>query len=198
MRSPLEAVARALSMVGTKWPYVLGGGNHRGPTKVRLANGTMSAPGYDCVGLAWSLSYEEPRTVKGFNRGNPKATVVDAINTDSMIEEAEWRGERFCIVPDDDIRVGDFFVLPSIRDVDDIDDDGNRTERLRVGHIWIAVEVPPERPPPRTYADYMTVQCQASTRPAIKRGPGPAGDGRTWRGKRNEAWRIRVLRTVQR
>jgi hypothetical protein len=169
-------------MVGTLWPYILGGGNHKGPTRVKVGNG-YSALGYDCWGFAWSYCYEEPRTVKGFNRGNPKATVVDAINCDSAIEEAEHFGHFFW--PVDIAHIGDLLVMPSIRE---------NGKRVRIGHVWIVTGVPAESP--TTLAEYETVQC-SPPRPAIKLGPGPKSDGRTWRGKTRDEWRIRILRVVQ-
>lgn len=183
MKTPLEAAARARGMIGTLWPYILGGGNHRGPTRVKLANGTMSAPGYDCWGFAWSHCYEEPRTVKGFNKG-PWATVTDAINCDSAIECAENIGKVFRVV--DVARVGDLLVMPSIRD--------KAGKRIRIGHVWIVTAVPAEAP--ATLAEYETVQCHASSKPAIKLGPGPKSDARTFRGLVNDDWRIRILRVV--
>lgn len=183
MKTPQEASVRALAMVGTLWPYVLGGGNHKGPTKVRLANGTMSALGYDCWGFAWSHCYEEPRTVAGFNKG-PWATVTDAINCDSAIEEAEHVGKTFQVV--DAPHVGDLLVMPSIRD--------KNGKRIRIGHVWIVTGVPAEAP--ATLAEYETVQCQASSKPAIKLGPGPKSDARTFKGLTDEDWRIRVLRVL--
>ena len=185
MKTPAEAAARAITMVGQLWPYVLGGGNHKGPTRVKRKDGTLSPLGYDCWGFAWSHCYEEPRTVQGFNRGNPRATVTDAINCDSAIEEAEHFARRFQAV--EVARLGDLLVMPSIRDKDG--------KRIRIGHVWIVVGVPAEKPA-SGYAEYDTVQCQASTKPAIKRGSGPKGDAATYKGKRNEAWRIRVLRVV--
>jgi hypothetical protein len=185
MRTALDAAACARSMVGTLWPYILGGGNHRGPTKVKKADGTLSPLGYDCWGFAWSCCYDEPRTVEGFNVG-PWASVTGAINCDSAIEEAEHIGKTFQV--GEVAREGDLFVMPSIR--------GPDGRRIRIGHVWICSGVPAERPAPGSYADYDTVQCQASTRPAIKRGPGPKGDGRTFKGLVDEAWRIRVLRVV--
>jgi hypothetical protein len=178
-----DAVARALMMVGERWPYVLGGGNHVGPTRVRRKDGTLSALGFDCFGFAHSFCYQEPRHRPGFNRGS-WATVSDDINCDAAIEDAEHKRELFEVV--DVAGVGDLIVMPSIRD-----EDG---KRIRIGHVWLVVGVPAEAPPPGTYRDYDTVQCQARTKPAIKRGPGPATDARTFRGLADDAWRIRILR----
>lgn len=194
MRSPDEAARIAIAAVGETWPYVLGGGNHKGPTRVQRKDGTYTPIGYDCWGFAYSRCYDEPRTVEGFNRGNPNATVTDAINCDSAIEEAEHFGQRFRVVAGP-ARIGNLLVMPSIR-AGELERRGKRTgTRVRIGHVWIVVGVPAEQPA-RAYADYDTVQCQASRKPAIKRGPGPTHDARLWSGIMRDEWGIRVLEVV--
>lgn len=185
MKSADEAAARARGMLGTLWPYILGGGNHKGATRVNV-DGKPSALGYDCWGFAWSYCYEEPRTVQGFNRGS-WSTVSDAINCDSACEEAEHIGKRFQVVLTP--RVGDLLVMPSIRD--------KNNKRIRMGHVWIVVGVPAEwdEAAPQ-YSLLDTVQCQASSRPAIKLGPGPKSDATSFRGLINEDWRVRILRVA--
>ncbi len=185
MNSPTSAASRAVGMLGERWPYVLGTGNHRGPTMTRRKDGP-SPIGFDCWGFI-SYCYQMPRTVLGFNKG-PWATVSDAVNCDSSIEEAEHIGKTYQVVPI--AHIGDLLVMPSIRDA--------QGKRIRIGHVWIVVGVPAEAPPAGRFDAYDTVQCQASTRPAIKRGPGPKSDARTYKGLTDEAWRIRVLRVVQR
>jgi hypothetical protein len=187
MKTPTEVVERALSMVGSSWPYVLGGGNHRGPTRVKRADGTLSAAGYDCWGFAWSHCYDEPRTVPGFNEG-PWATVHGAINTDSAIEESEHIGKRFQVVTKP--ALGDLLVFPSIR--------GPDGKRIRIGHVGIVTglcaEWDPEAP---QYGELTVVQCQSSRKPAIMKGPGIGWMFRsTFKGARKEEWRTRILRVV--
>jgi hypothetical protein len=178
-----RAVERALSLVGSLLPYKLGTGNHRGPT--RYNNGPL---GFDCWGLAGSFAFEQPRHEPGFNKG-PWATVSDDRNCDSAIEEAEHIGKAYQVVLTP--RVGDLLVMPSIRD--------KNGKRIRIGHVWLVVGVPAEwdEAAPQ-YSLLDTVQCQASTKPAIKRGPGPRSDATTFRGLINEEWRVRILRVQTR
>jgi hypothetical protein len=167
-------------MVGTMWPYILGTGNHKGPTK-----GRTGVLGFDCWGFAASYCFDQPRHEPGFNKGS-WATVTDDRNCDSAIEEAEHIGKAYQVVTVP--RIGDLLVMPSIRD--------KAGHRIRIGHVWLVSGVPAELPPPGRYSDFDTVQCQASTRPAIKRGPGPKTDATTFRGLVDEAWRVRVLRVT--
>lgn len=179
MRSPAEAVERALSLKGSPLPYVLGTGNHRGPT--RRNNGPLA---FDCWGFAGAFAFEQPRHEPGFNKG-PWATVSDDRNCDSAIEEAEHIGKHYEVVATP--RIGDLLVMPSIRD--------KERRRIRIGHVWLVVGVPAEwdvEAPQYSLLD--TLQCQASTKPAIKLGPGPKSDATTFRGLKDEEWRIRVLR----
>jgi hypothetical protein len=182
--SPAEAVSRVLALVGRRDPYVLGGGNHLGPTRVRRKDGTLTSAGWDCWAVAGSYAYEQPRHDPGFNKG-PWATVSDDRNTDSAVEDAEHKREGYTVA--DRPELGDLLCYPSIRDKD--------RKRIRIGHVWIVVGVPAEwdsKAPQYHLLD--TVQCQASTRPAIKRGPGPKSDASTYHGIRDEAWRVRILR----
>jgi hypothetical protein len=173
-------------MVGRGWPYVLGTGSEKGATRRQTAAGGITQAGFDCWGLAHSYCYGVKRHRPGFNKGL-WATVSDDLNCDSSIEDSEHNRELFEPV-DGPARSGDLLVMPSIRD--------EHGKRIRIGHVWIVVGVPAEAPPPGQYSDYDTVQCQASSRPAIKRGPGPKTDARTYKGLTDEAWRIRVLRVV--
>jgi hypothetical protein len=186
MKTPAEAVARVLSLLGQGYPYVLGTGNRRGATRKRLKDGTWSKYGFDCWAVADSYAYDNPRTDPGFNAG-PWATVTDDRNCDAAIEEAEHIGKHYQVI--DTPELGCLIVMPSIRD--------KHGTRIRIGHVWHAVGVPEVWVPSRPRYDTIdTVQCQARTSPAIKRGPGPKGDGRTYQGLTDDAWRIRMLRVL--
>jgi hypothetical protein len=189
-----RAVARGSLMVGSVVPYILGTGNRSGATRLRKADGSMTVPGFDCWGFADAFCYDHPRTDPGFNKG-PWATVSDARNCDSAIEEAEHLGKVYRVVKRPSL--GCLFVMPSIRDPEDKDGDGNRTERLRIGHVWLCVGVPAEWDEDRPqFSLCETIQCQASTHPAIKRGPGPKSDATLFRGLVDPAWRIRILEVI--
>lgn len=179
------ALARAYALLGKGHPYILGTGNHRGPTQL-IKSGKATALGFDCWGFAGSYAYEQPRHDPGFNRGK-WATVVDYRNCDSAIEEAEHVGAAYEVI--DRPEVGCLLVMPSIRDA--------TSKRVRIGHVWMAAIVPDEWDVERPdYSAIVTLQCQASSRPAIKIAPGPKSDARSFRGRTDDAWRIRMLRVV--
>lgn len=186
MTTPAEAIARAHELLGKGWPYVLGTGNHRGPTRTKRRDGTLSALGFDCWGFAGSWAYDQPRHEPGFNKG-PWATVSDDRNCDSSIEEAEHVGKAYRVI--DRPEGGCLLVMPSIRDA--------TGKRIRIGHVWLAVIVPDEWDPARPEYDAITtLQCQSRLNPAIRIGPGPRGDGRAYKGRTSDAWRIRMLRVL--
>lgn len=187
---PGKAIARAHGLLGKGYPYVLGAGNREGATKVALkrAGGiTYWSPlGFDCWALADAYAYEHPRHDPGFNCG-AWATVSDDRNCDSAIEEAEHIGKAYEEI--DRPEIGCLIVMPSIRDKDG--------HRIRIGHVWLAVIVPDAWDPAKPqYDTIITLQCQASTYPAIKLGPGSRHDGRTFRGLTDDAWRLRMLRVL--
>lgn len=191
MVTPEQAIQRALSLVGKPISYVLGAGNRNGPTKVakRGPDGAIvgwSPEGMDCWALADAYAYDHPRHDPGFNKG-PWATVSDDRNCDSAIEDAEHKASayRLLVRP----QRGCLLVMPSIR--------GPDRKRIRIGHVWFVVDVPAEWDSAAPQYDLLdTVQCQASTHPAIKHGPGPRHDGRTFRGLTDDAWRLRLLEVI--
>ncbi len=186
MRTPTEAVASALSLLGKGYPYLLGTGTNLGPTRLRKRDGSYTEPGFDCWGFADSWAYGRPRHQPGFNHG-PWATVSDDRNCDSAIEDSEHKRQGY--EPLDAPELGCLLVMPSIR--------GPDHKRIRIGHVWLVVAVPGTWDPAKPQYDLLeTVQCQASTHPAIKRGPGPRSDARTYRGLTDDAWRIRMLRVI--
>jgi cell wall-associated NlpC family hydrolase len=186
-----EAVERALRYVG-HGTYALGAGAW---TPGELADNPWTRKnGFDdasdCWGyISWALKL--PRHVPGFNKG-PWATVSDDANTDSAIEDAEHLKQMFIIAPRPE--PGDLLVFPSVRDVE-------TKKRIRIGHVGIIVdssrclEWDPAAP---AYDRLEVVQCQASTRPAVKKGSGAGWLYRdTFRGRKNPAWWSRVLRPVR-
>jgi hypothetical protein len=183
VRTPAEAVTAALSLLGKGYPYLLGTGNNLGPTRLRKRDGTYTVPGFDCWGFADSWAYGRPRHQPGFNKG-AWATVSDDRNCDSAIEDSEHKRQGY--EPIEVPELGCLLVMPSIRD--------RLGHRMRIGHVWLVVAVPDKWDGKLDSIE--TVQCPASTHPAIKRGPGPRYDGRTFRGLTDDAWRIRMLRTI--
>jgi hypothetical protein len=187
---PALAAIRALSLVGRSEPYVLGTGDYRSTASADLPF-TRNRIGYgsDCWGFAGAWCYKLPRHRPGYNKG-PWATVADDLNCDSAIEQAEHAaaGDRVWEVIERP-EVGCLLVMPSIRD--------KEGHRIRIGHVWITTEVPAEWDAEKPQYDLLTtVQCQASSHPAIKKGPGPRYTGTTFRGLTDPAFRIRILRAV--
>jgi hypothetical protein len=181
---PGAAVARAHELLGKAFPYVLGTGNRKGATRIRKKDGTFTPFGFDCWGFADAWAYDHPRHDPGFNVG-PWATVSDDRNCDSAIEDAEHRRQAYEVI--DTPEIGCLIVMPSIRD--------ENGKRIRMGHVWLAAVVPDAWNPAKPqYDTIITLQCQASSHPAIKMGPGPRSDARTFHGVTDDAWRIRMLR----
>lgn len=186
--SPEEAVQRALSMRGRTERYQLGTGDYRPRGDIDLPfTAKAGKVGSDCWGFAGAWAYKLPRHRPGFNKG-PWATVSDDINCDSAIEDAEHLRELYEVVSTP--AKGDLLVMPSIR--------GPDRRRIRIGHVWLVVDVPAEWDAAAPQLDLLTtMQCQASLPPAIKHGPGPRYDGSSFRGMVDPRWRIRILRVRQ-
>jgi hypothetical protein len=184
--TPEKAVERALSMVGRTEPYILGTGDFRKDSPLPFTT-NLYGYGCDCWGLAGAWCYELPRHRPGFNHG-PWATVSDDINCDSAIEDAEHKQELWTVA--DRPMAGDLLVFPSIRDKD--------RKRVRIGHVGIVVGVSAEWDVKAPQFGALTVvQCQASKKPAIMKGPGHGWMFRaTFRGLTDDAWRTRTLRAV--
>lgn len=192
--TPAEAVERARSLLGKGHPYVLGGGNREGPTRVAKKDQAgkiigYTDPGFDCWGFADAWAYDHPRHDPGFNKG-PWATVTDDRNCDSAIEDAEHTMQAYRVT--DRPELGCLLVMPSVRDP-------KTKKRIRIGHVWLVTGVTAEWDPAHPQPQYHlleTLQCQASKHPAIRLGPGPLHDGRVFRGVSRDEWRIRMLRVM--
>lgn len=189
--SVAEAVERALRFVG-KGTYVLGAGAW---TPGELADNPWTtkegiADACDCWGyISWALKL--PRHVPGFNRGS-WASVSDDANCDSCIEDSEHQQQMFMPAPRPE--PGDLLVFPSVRDPE-------TKRRIRIGHVGIVVDVSrclewdPKTP---AYDRLEVVQCQASTRPAVKKGSGAGWLNREhFKGRMNPAWWSRVIRPIR-
>ncbi len=189
--SAAEAVERARRFIG-RGTYVLGGGawspNALTDDPWTALHGFDDAA--DCWGFtSWCL--KQPRHVPGFNRG-PWATVSDDTNCDSAIEDAEHQQQMYAVAPRPE--PGDLLVFPSVRDP-------ATKKRIRIGHVGIIVdssrclEWDPEHP---AFDRIEVVQCQASTRPAVKQSSGTAWFHReSFRNKTDHRWRSRVIRPVR-
>lgn len=175
-----EAVQRALSLVG-QGVYRLGAGDWR-PHAPDAP--WRSDEACDCVGLvAWAYRWRRKRP--GYNRG-AWSSVVDWLNTDSMIEQAEHDHPDRLVEIATTPAVGDLIAWPSIR---------AHGKRARIGHIGIIVAVPSVWR--QRYGELDVVQCQSRRRPAVQRTTGSAWTRRDrYRGLIDEAWRTRVLRVV--
>lgn len=116
--SAVEAVTRALSLVGKGGVYWLGTGDYR---PVVDAGALLDAPwstnnggtGSDCAGFAMSWCYKIARHRPGFNAG-PWASVADDLNCNSGIEDADHQRDLFGRVTDA-IQPGDLLTYPTIR-----------------------------------------------------------------------------------
>ncbi len=189
--SVADSVERALRFVG-KGTYALGAGAW---TPGALADDPWtSMHGFDdasdCWGfVSWCLGL--PRHVPGFNRGK-WATVSDDANTDSAIEDAEHLRQMFVLASRPE--PGDLVVFPSVREP-------KTRKRLRIGHVGIIVDASrclewdPSLP---AYDRLEVVQCQASTRPAVKKGSAAGWLGReSFRHAADRAWRSRIVRAIR-
>ncbi len=168
---------------------MLGTGDYR-PTAEDLP-WTTNAKGHgsDCWGYAGAWCYKLPRHRPGFNSGS-WASVSDDINTDSAIEQSEHAATDRLFEAVKTPMLGDLLVYPSIR--------GPDGKRLRIGHVGIIVKLCAEwgTETPQ-YGELEVVQCQASRKPAVMRGPGVGWLFRDkFKGLRDEAWRTRILRVV--
>lgn len=184
--SPAEAIQRAVRHVG-RGTYGLGRGGYfpsRPDEPWENVNGIEQC---DCSSLAMKHAYKLAGHRPGFNRGG-WSTVSDDINVDSAIEDGEHNHELFLAV--DTPQLGDLVAFPSIR--------GPDGKRIRIGHTGIIVGLCAEWDPVAPqFGALEVVQCQASRRPAVIRGP---GSGWMWReqfkGFVDHQWRTRLLRLV--
>jgi len=93
--SATEAVLRALSIVGKGGQYILGTGDYAPTPRADLPWTERAGQiGSDCAGFAISWCYRLPRHRPGFNVG-PWSSVVDDINCNSAIEDADHAGDLF-------------------------------------------------------------------------------------------------------
>lgn len=122
-----QAAARMLSVVGHGGRYQLGTGDYRPrpssrggasggiidlPWTTRVVDG-VTVEGADCAGAAICWAYKIVRHRPGFNRGR-RASVVDHINTDSCLEDAEHEQDLFAF-RDGAPELGDLLVQHTIR-----------------------------------------------------------------------------------
>lgn len=205
--SPLEALTRAESLLG-KGTYFLGTGGYRG--KDTPWTDTAGAPhlkdACDCWGLV-SWAFCQPRTMRGYNAGG--ATVQDAVNVDSAIEDAcgiRNRPPRKALWTNVDFKngavvaLGDLLVWPSIYVTTKRVKDGSsimvRT-RPRIGHVAIIAHAPQNWQ--GEFAKLEVIQCggRNGTHPAITKISGQAWQNcQTWRGETRPQWGARILRAV--
>lgn len=129
MRTPAEAVAVALSLVG-HGIYWLGTGDHNTPDDGKT----------DCVGFAVDKCYDQSRHVPGLNRGNPCGIdawdVEDDINSNSMLADAHGARMLFRPLADDETpQEGDWLVYATARI-----HDAHGELHVFVGHCVIVVD----------------------------------------------------------
>lgn len=188
--SSAEAIQRAVAHVG-RGTYGLGKGGYdpkHADSPFANVNGIDMA---DCWAFAGSYCYRVPLHREGYNRG-AWATVSDDVNCDAAIEQAEHPHDLTDRLWEsvDHPALGDLLVFPSIR--------GPDGKRIRIGHVGIVVGLCAEWDPAEPqYGLLDVVQCQSSSKPAIKRGPGIGWLNReTFRGAVDPKWRTRILRSV--
>lgn len=188
--SPAEAIQRAVKHVG-RGTYGLGKGGYdpkHPDDPFANANGIEQA---DCWAYSVSYAYKLPLHRPGFNRG-AWATVADDVNCDSGIEQAEHRAEVADVLFEvvDRPELGDLLVFPSVR--------GPDGKRIRIGHVGIVVGLCAEWDPAAPqFGALEVVQCQASRKPAVIRGPGSGWMFReSFKGAVDPRWRTRLLRVV--
>lgn len=194
--SSADALARIAKWLG-KCTYVLGGGGFNvlspdNPTKPkRRKDGTLVTYALDCSGWVTYL-YKLLRTRKGFNVGK-WATVSHAINTDSIVEDAEHKQELFYVVAYPVL--GDLIVYPG--SWEDSDGDGDLDQREDIGHVGIIVGVPAEWDPARPQYELLTVvHCSPSNakrkwKTGVKR-----TNGALWVDRKGRA-KTRIVRVKQ-
>jgi len=200
--SAAEAVARARRMIGNGGEYQLGTGDYR-PRSISAvlvdvpwtSNGSVT--GSDCAGFALSWCYKLQRHRPGYNRSSgPSASVVDDINCNSAIEDAETGGGELFAIADGLPQPGDLLCYPTIVLLG-----GDGETHKFIGHVCIVIGVDrlttawdPAHP---QYEMLDVVQCKGPN----GRSPGViASDGSIW-SHHDEVWpkpahRTRVLRAV--
>lgn len=205
---PLAALARAEQYLG-QGTYWLGTGGYR-TGKTDPWTTIHSAPtvkdACDCWGLV-SWAFMQPRTLPGYNRGG--ASVTDAINVDSAIEDAVGIRNRpakqqlWKLVDykkGETVALGDLLVWPSVyattKQVVDGVSHGVRT-RPRIGHVGIIAHAPQSWQ--GDFAKLEVVQCggRKGTHPAITRITGAAWNNReTWQDVARPLLGSRILRAA--
>jgi hypothetical protein len=182
-------------------PYVLGGGNYS-PKAPRTAvtvvvKGGKRIVGIDCMGVV-AYALKVPRHRPGYNRGS-WSSVIDWVNTDSAIQDADHERDLFEPVTDEP-EPGDVLVWPSVY-AGELSSPykGKSGERRRIGHISLIIRVRIGRwdwnnPP---YDKLDVVQGGSRHTPAIHTSTGAAwaGKQRTQWGTRPE-WVSRILRPI--
>ncbi len=191
MTTRAEAVNRAHSMVG-RGVYQLGAGGYNAKRQGAFTAKNGYPEACDCSGFV-TWCYRLPRHREGFNHG-AWSSVSDDISTDSIVEDAEHRGDLFEIASRPE--PGDLLVYPAIRE---------GKLRKRIGHVGIVVDASLclewslEFP---AYDLLRVVQCSPG-KPAIKETSGAIWQFRNLvtPGQRNSAqdakWRTRVVRVRQ-
>jgi hypothetical protein len=182
--SAAEAVERALQYVG-KTTYKLGAGGYKlaAPDAPPWGSKGGVTFGLDCSGFA-TWCYRLPRTRLPFARG-PGSRVADAINTDSIVFDAENARELFEVVTTP--ALGDLLVYPGLWQA------GSRTS---IGHVGIVTGVPAEWDPAAPQYQLLQVtHCSPSS--AARKWPTgiKTTDGGIWRDRKGKA-RTRVVRVV--
>lgn len=205
--TPIDALTRAESVLG-KGTYWLGTGTYRSTSLDVPWTACAAMPSIkdacDCWGLvAWA--FRQARTRPGYNKGG--ATVQDAVNVDSAIEDAFGIRDRPArkqlwqpVLADQTVALGDLLVWPSIYVTVLKTANGvtsrSRT-RQRIGHVAIISKAPTDWN--QDFSKLEVIQCggRNGTHPAIKRISGQAWNNKDQEGgKQNKEWRARILRAV--
>jgi hypothetical protein len=167
-------------------PYWLGTGDYRGEGRPPWT--TNGGTGSDCWGLI-AYVHRQPRHRVGYN---PGGSVVDWIQCDSVIDDADRGGLAWRTAPTPER--GDIVVWPSI-------DRGGK--RLRMGHVALVESIARLRGP-WTGAEWALLDVIHVCGPNGRRPAAVRATGAMWGGRdrvdglgTDQRWRSRVLRVVR-
>ena len=178
--SPEEAVTRLLSVEDNGGMYILGTGAYQAlaPSKpwthgqyLDSLGQRVDGWGSDCAGAAISFAYRLRRHRPGFN-SQPRATVSDDLNVDSIVEDADpARGGRqelgeLVAVP----QPGDLLITPTIR--------LPAQKFTMMGHVRLVLDVSRWRTAAPRWADVIYLECRGPNghRPGVTRNTGEGVD----------------------
>jgi hypothetical protein len=133
-----EALERMQRICGVRGEYGLGDGDYNPRTvdgELVDVPWTGDLQRADCSGVALAWAYRLPRNRPGFNQ-HSKATVSNAINTASAVEDARAKRELYEIVTTP--APGVLLVWPTVRVFDNL---RSKWRKAKIGHVSIIESV---------------------------------------------------------